>query len=635
MIPLLPAGRSRRSIAAIMASIRILRSGTHIALVALIVAAALLLPALTRSSGATAQTPDDDRAAAPPTLSALTATGEGRAMYPPFDPGTHHYAAGCGGGALTLSLAAAEGTRMAVNGVRQPDRDATVEMTGLSGDSDVVIGLDSDAGGSAVYTVHCLPDDFPTITARRSADASDILMSIAVRPPGYIAIIDTNGVPRFHRNIPYPVKHFQYHPEGRYPFSYLREDLSASGGFSSEAVVLSWDFRTVDVVRTVPPLTHTDGHDFVIKSNGNYVFMAYEPGQRDLSAFTDRDGNPYGTTERVRDSAIQEVTPEGKQVFLWNSWDHMAFEDCMQHRFPDDYAHINSIRIVDGDIVASFRGCSQVLRIDGTTGDTVWLLGKSNRDDADWLASGAPAPLKIAGDPYGEFCGQHAARLRPNGNLVLFDNGVHCLVDAATGASARAEGVFSRVVEYALDLESGQATFLRHYSPRGTFDRLSTAGGRVELLDNGNWLIGWGAGRGDDPATPLPPDDSITVVDPLTGREVLSITIANEARGLLRAPAYPVPLDALDWQPVFHLRDLEPGWNRIVWRGRDGVPVDPGERGALPEITPGGPISAIHGWDVEARSWLSFFPDSPAPLATNTLATLSAGERYWVAARAE
>ena len=605
------------------------RYGKYIVLATLAVAA-MLLPALLAHSDVGAQTPADD----PPVLSAFTATGEGRAMYPPFDPGTHHYAAGCDGGALTLSLSAAAGTRLTVNGVRLPDGNAVAEVTGLSGDSDVVIGLDNDAGGSAAYTVHCLPDDFPTVTARKSPDASNILMSLAMRP-GYIAIIDTNGVPRFHRNIPHPVKHFQYHPEGRYPFSYFREAISTSGDVLSEAVVLSWDLRTVDVIRTVPPLTDTDGHDFLIKPNGNYVLMAYEPAQRDLSAFTDGDGNPYGTTEWTRDSAIQEITPEGKQVFLWNSWDHMAIEDCLQHRFPDDYAHINSIRIIDGDVVASFRGCSQVLRIDGTTGDIVWLLGKSNRGDAEWIANGAPAPLRIADDPYGEFCGQHAARLRPNGNLVLFDNGVSCQVDSATGASARTSGVFSRVVEYALDPESGEATFLRHYSPTGTFDRLSRAGGRVELLDNGNWLISWGSGyRDDDPATPLPPGDTITEVDPLTGREVLSITIADETR-VLRAAAYPAPLDVLAWQPVFHLRNLEPGWNRIVWRGRDGIPVDPGERGALPEIAPGGPISAIHAWDVESRSWLSFFPDSPAPLATNTLATLRAGERYWVAARAE
>ena len=158
-------------------------TGSATVRVALIVAM-LLLPALLTRSGVWAHNPDDDRAGAPPTLSALTATGEGRAMYPPFDPGTHHYAAGCGGGALTLSLAAAEGTRMAVNGVRLPDRDATVEMTGLSGDSDVVIGLDSDAGGSAVYTVHCLPDDFPTITVQKSADASDILIAMTANGKG-------------------------------------------------------------------------------------------------------------------------------------------------------------------------------------------------------------------------------------------------------------------------------------------------------------------------------------------------------------------------------------------------------------------------------------------------------------------
>ncbi len=604
---------------------------------------ALLILTLAGSDGAVAQTPDDDRAGAPPALSALAATGEGRAMYPPFDPGTHHYAVGCDGGALALSLAAADGTRMAVNGIRLPDRNAVIEVTGLSGDSDIVIDLDNDAGGSAAYTVYCLPEDFPTITARKSPKASDILLAVTVigTEQRYAVILDTNGVPRFHYGNT-NIQRFQYHPNGLYPYSYFQRadripTFRENTLQSYMAVVLDWDFRAVDMIRVIPPLTHTGLHAFIIKPNGNYVFMAYEPARRDMSAYTDTDGNPYSTTEGTRDSAIQEITPEGEQVFLWNSWDHMAIEDCIGHRFPDDYAHINSLEIVDGDIIASFRGCSQVLRIDGTSGEIVWLLGKSNRDDADWILSGAPAPLKIVDDPYGEFCGQHSARLRPNGNLVLFDNGAVCQVDPATGTTTRESDVFSRVVEYSLDPENGRATFLRHHSLHGTFDHLGRVQGHVELLDNGNWLIGWGSwwSRDDSPAPPFSPDVSISELDPLTGEELLAIVIANETR-VLRTSAYAVPLDALAWQPVFHLLDLEPGWNRIVWRGRDGIPLNPIEQGgALPETIPGGSISAIHAWDTEARSWLSFFPDSPAPLATNTRATLSAGQRYWVAVRAE
>ena len=481
-----------------------------------------------------------------PTLRELAATGTGREMYPLFDPGIHHYAVGCGEQSdLTLILSTTDAdTRLTVDGVVRPNREAVVELTGLTGDSDIVIEL-SDKGRGAIYTVHCLPDDFPTVTARKSPGNSDILVTAAVGEQ-YIAILDTHGVPRFHLLIDVWASVFKYHKDGFYPYSYARL-AGRIPGFASETynnremVILDWDMNEVDTVQVVPPLIHTNAHDFVIKPNGNYVLMSYEPARRDFSSFHDQDGNLYSTTEGTRDSVIQEITPEREQVFLWNSWDHMAIEDCTQHRFPDDYAHINSLAIVDGDIIASFRGCSQVLRIDGASGDIVWLLGKSNRSDADWIASGKPAPLKIVGDPYGEFCAQHSARLKPNGNLVLFDNGGPCLVDPATGATGREDSVFSRAVEYSLDPENGRATFLRHHSLHGTFAHFTLAAGHVELLDNGNWLISWGRGHDDETA----PDASITEVDPLTGEELLTIVI-TDGDAVLRTRAYPLPPDALE-----------------------------------------------------------------------------------------
>ena len=588
------------------------------------------LACLTMMAGALAvASPAFAQAPTPPTLRDLTAMGEGRGMYPPFDPDTHHYAVGCGeSGALTLTLSAADpDTRVTVNGIRRASRNARIFLPRVGRDGDVVVELESGGGGRASYTVHCLPDDFPTITARRSPDASDMLILASLRSQNYIAILDTNGVPRFHRRASGPGRHFKYHPDGLYPYSYFRRigpipTFRGVGLISFEAVVLDWDLREVDAVRVIPPLTHTDLHDFIIKPNGNYVLLAYEPAQRDFSSLRDPDGNAYSATEGTEDSVIQEITPEREQVFLWNSWDHLAVtEDCTQHRFPRDYAHINSLESVDGDIVASFRGCSQVLRIDGTSGDVVWLLGKSNRGDAEWIASGAPAPLRITGDPYGEFCGQHAARIGPDGNLVLFDNGTHCLVDPETGASARTSGVFSRVVEYSLDPETGSATFVRHHSLHGSFNRLGYSHGHVELLENGNWLVGWGRGYfDDDPETALPPDESITEVNPRTGEELLSITVGEEP---LRP--YPLPPDALEWRPARHLGGLEPGWNRIVWRGRDGVSVASATAGF------GTTISSVWARDAESRSWLGFFPDSPFPSATNALSALTAGQRYWIA----
>ena len=157
-------------------------------------------------------------------------------------------------------------------------------------------------------------------------------------PGSYLAIIDNNGVPRIHWWIRESVRIFRTHRDGRYPYSYgqlsrfLPYDQQAG---SRKVTVLDENLEPVDTVTTVRPLHHTDLHDFVIKSNGNYLLMAYESARRDMSQFIDSTtGNPYSTTELTRDSVIQEVTPDKEEAFNWNSWDHMAVEDCTQHRFP-------------------------------------------------------------------------------------------------------------------------------------------------------------------------------------------------------------------------------------------------------------------------------------------------------------
>ena len=295
--------------------------------------------------------------------------------------------------------------------------------------------------------------------------------------------------------------------------------------------MLDNDFEPVKTVRNVAPVTHATGHDFLIKEDGAYALLSYNPVRRDLSAFNDDQGDPYSTAEGTEDSIIQEVGANGQESFRWNSWNHMAIEDCTQHRFPWDYAHINTIEDLDGDYVASLRGCSQVVRIDGETGEVIWRLGRSNRSDEDWVAGAGTPPVPILDDPYGEFCGQHSATLLENGNLIMFDNGGHCVVDPATGESQREGGVFSRVVEYSLDTELGtgqlvEAIFQRHHSLHGTFNRYARSQGHVEPMPNGHWLISWGRGTfDDDPNTPLPADETITQVNPLTGEEVFSVIV--------------------------------------------------------------------------------------------------------------
>ena len=314
-------------------------------------------------------------------------------------------------------------------------------------------------------------------------------------------------------------------------------------------VLVDRDLNELDRVATVSPLLETDRHDFIILDNGDYLLLSYEPVLRDFSSLTGGDGNPPpANPDRpdglypVEDTAIQIRTPAGAPKLTWFSWNHMAVQDCGAGRpFPEgDYAHGNSLWMADGVIVVSIRRCGKVLGIDAATGDVVWRLGRSYRSPEEWgrdELSGqgrgtGPAPMTIRNDPYGEFCGQHSAQVLDNGHVLLYDNGLPCVVDPATGLTQRENDVFSRAVEYAIDPDNGEAIFQRHHSLHGDFNRVGRFAGLVKLMDNGDWLVSWGGGQiDDDPDTGLHPDESVTQVDPDTGTEKFSIHVQIDHRG--------------------------------------------------------------------------------------------------------
>ena len=494
------------------------------------------------------------------TTATSTADPDRWGMRPAFSADILHYAVGCtDSDTMRLTFSAENaGTRVAFNGVQADDQNATVEVT-VEGDSEVPITLATGSTGtSTIYVVHCMDSRNPAIerTIKEPGASTELITVYAqigssrrnIRAT-YLAIIDANGVPRWQRRLNARASHFKAHPDGKYPYSYGHYRSSTYG---YRMVILDENLGEVERVTTTRALQHTGAHDFAIRENGNYVFEAYEPAyNRDFSAYTDENDNPYGTSEATEDSIIEEVNPEGERVFFWNSWNDMYLNDCLQHRFPNDYAHINSVQVVDeADIIASFRGCSQVWRIDRETQAGEWLLGRSNRSDSEWEALGIRA-LKIVGDPHGEFCGQHSARLIPNGHLLLFDNGWHCLEDPETGDTQRTDWGFSRVVEYALDPDNGEAVFVRQHCLGNECLQFAEAQGHIHRMDSGHWLVSWGRGAVDnwDRTGPYP-EASLTEVDPLTNEELLAFKITHPdfyAGGDVAQPtrAYPVEFVAL------------------------------------------------------------------------------------------
>ena len=272
------------------------------------------------------------------------------------------------------------------------------------------------------------------------------------------------------------------------------------------------------------PLTHTDGHDFHITSAGDYVLLAYHRGQRDFS--------PYGgsASQTTRDSVIQRRTSSGTAQFTWNSWDHrdtlQVGNDCRVGIYPNTYAHLNGLQVLsDGDYVASFRGCAQVPRIDGTSGAVEWKLGGTAPPDGSTTEF---LELVEHSDPtvVEEFCGQHHVTLTSSNTVVMYDNGVQCI-------GARKDAApFSRAVEY--DISSGtQAAYLREYqlpATQGYFPYRCGVHVLEEFGGSVHWLIAWGAiATGGMVAA----DKTIAVseVDPVTGTVHLEVPPAESGTG--------------------------------------------------------------------------------------------------------
>ena len=153
---------------------------------------------------------------------------------------------------------------------------------------------------------------------------------------------------------------------------------------------------------------------------------------------------------------LAEVTRAGQTVWQWLTWEHLdpAADGIAEVQAPRAlWAQGNSVyELPDGDILASYRPTSTVVRISRKTGKIVWKLG----------------PPTVAG--------QHGPTLLPNGNVLIFDNGPHRLDDS---------------VPYSRAIEVNPATneIVWKYQDKPTWNFFSPRMGYAQRLPNGNTLI--------------------------------------------------------------------------------------------------------------------------------------------------
>ncbi|KAL5358108.1 ASST-domain-containing protein [Aspergillus floccosus] len=222
-----------------------------------------------------------------------------------------------------------------------------------------------------------------------------------------------------------------------------------------------------------------DGTEFQVTPQGTAVLTTSMFAPYDL---TPVDGPRDGW---IRDVGIQEIDLEtGALLFEWRWSDHWNITDVVvdfprgsegSREGPWDLFHINSVhKDTAGNYLVSSRHTSTVGYIDGRSGDFIWTIGGKRNMFKD-LSNGAATSLSM----------QHHARfLKERSILTLFNNGV-----SPGGSPYSSKGM---VIE--LDDRAMTAKVLQEYhSPHRVG---SESRGSMQVLDNGNVLLGYGVNAG-------------------------------------------------------------------------------------------------------------------------------------------
>jgi hypothetical protein len=202
-----------------------------------------------------------------------------------------------------------------------------------------------------------------------------------------------------------------------------------------------------------------DHHEFLITPEDTALITIYNKlPRKSISEDDSVDGN-------VLDCLVQEIDIEsGEVLFEWHSLDHVGFDES--YTKPYDYFHINSIDLYDGDhLLISSRTTCTVYKVSRKTGEVVWRLGGKKSDFE--MGPGTRTTF------------QHDARRQTDGTITIFDNGNVNQVEQ------------SRAIAVEIDEDAMRASLAQEYTHP---DRLRSATqGNVQVLPNGNVLVGWGS----------------------------------------------------------------------------------------------------------------------------------------------
>lgn len=284
----------------------------------------------------------------------------------------------------------------------------------------------------------------------------------------YVWLINMRGQVVHRWEMPYtPGCHGKLLPNGNLLYAGKKEggqltDLMGCGG---KLIEVDWDGNLVWEYEDY--FLH---HTFCRMKNGRTIVLKWVPVPRKIAVKvkggipgTERDGIMWS-------DAIQEIAPSGRVVWEWFAYEHLDPESdiiCpLDNR--DEWTYTNAVDVFpNGDILVSFCRINTIAIIDKQTGDIRWKWGASRevkcKNGALWGAGH-------------ELAHQNGATIINNGNLLLFDNGLH---------PPNIDFGYSRVLE--INPESKRVVWIYQNSCWSAF--YSSIMGGCERLPNGNTLI--------------------------------------------------------------------------------------------------------------------------------------------------
>jgi hypothetical protein len=256
--------------------------------------------------------------------------------------------------------------------------------------------------------------------------------------------------------------------------SNLPPGLTLAGQF----FVYNQHYQQIMTVRA-PKGTGIDLHELLLTSKGNAYFVATKIVNANLTAYGGLANGSYA------DPIIEEENLlTHKIIFSWDMAAHVPLSDSyvLPPKTPStawDPYHINSIDLSPGasQLLISARHTWGIYDISHTTGQILWELGGKHNQFR------MPSAL-VTGPDDSAFQYQHDARYVPGGISLFDDGGVGAPPDGGPYGPAR--GLILN-----LNTQNRTATLARSYSHAPTI--FATSQGNMQVLANGDALVGWGA----------------------------------------------------------------------------------------------------------------------------------------------